>query len=229
MIKLIMFDLDDTLIDHHAGAQQAMHTLSKLIVELGYADNMYDFSTFYDAYEKYNLALWPLFEKGQIDIATLLARRFTYIHDWFEINKIHQKQIKDAFWDTYVKNCPLISGWIFILQKLHSKFFLAICSNGMETIQRQKLMHNNLLPLFHRLYFGSSHPNCKPDPAFYLKILSDFHVKPENVLMIGDSIKNDINPCKELGMQTLHYSGTTSFQQIYKSITELINGSDIYS
>ncbi|MBN3265529.1 HAD-IA family hydrolase [Pectobacterium brasiliense] len=224
MIKLILFDLDDTLVDHHAGARRAIQEISNLMIKLNYADDLYDFTDFFRAYNVRNSALWSQFESGEIDIATLLEIRFIYIYDWFGVKNSDYKIIEELYWNTYVENCSLKSDWFPLLQQLSFNFPLVICSNGMEFIQRRKLKYTNTLSFFSRFYFGSHYPDCKPEPRFFTKILLDFKVQPESALMIGDSINNDILPCKNLGMKTLHYTGSDAFKPIKQSIMELTNG-----
>ena len=87
MIKLVMFDLDDTLVDHKAGADSALHAITGVIVKLKYASREYDFSPFMCAYLKRNHNLWNDFVEGGIELACLLEKRFEYIYDWFDIKK----------------------------------------------------------------------------------------------------------------------------------------------
>jgi len=47
-------------------------------------------------------------------------------------------------------------------------------------------------------YENSRH--CKPNPAYYLDILSELKVKPENCLMVGNDVGEDMI-ARELGMQ----------------------------
>jgi HAD superfamily hydrolase (TIGR01509 family) len=44
---------------------------------------------------------------------------------------------------------------------------------------------------------------AKPKLAFYERAIQQIKVNPENILYIGDSIKLDIKPAKELGIKTL--------------------------
>lgn len=74
MIKLILFDIDDTLVDHQAGAFQAMQRISSLMIKLNYADDRYDFSEFIRSYETMSHTLWSQFELGEVDISTLLEK-----------------------------------------------------------------------------------------------------------------------------------------------------------
>ncbi|UYA62271.1 hypothetical protein NAL19_4256 [Pectobacterium sp. F1-1] len=224
MIKLILFDIDDTLVDHKTGAYQAIQRISDLMIRLNYADALYDFSEFIFSYEARNHTLWSKFEFGEIDIATLLKKRFIYIYNWFGVKDSDYEVIEETYWNAYIENCALKSDWLPLLKQLSSRLPLVICSNGMEAVQRRKLMHTKIFPFFSRFYFGNRYPDCKPDTHFFTKILLDFNVQPENAIMIGDSINNDILPCEKLGIKTLHYTDFNSFQPIKKILMELTNG-----
>lgn len=41
---------------------------------------------------------------------------------------------------------------------------------------------------------------CKPNPLYFQEILDRFGVKPDEALMIGNDIREDMRPCKELGV-----------------------------
>ena len=41
---------------------------------------------------------------------------------------------------------------------------------------------------------------CKPNPKYYAQILEDFGVKPSEALMIGNDVREDMEPCAKLGI-----------------------------
>ena len=43
---------------------------------------------------------------------------------------------------------------------------------------------------------------CKPNPKYYKEILADFGVKPKDALMIGNDVREDMEPCEKLGIDT---------------------------
>lgn len=43
----------------------------------------------------------------------------------------------------------------------------------------------------------------KPDKGIFLRALAMANCKPENAVMVGDRLDNDIRPAKELGMKTI--------------------------
>ena len=43
----------------------------------------------------------------------------------------------------------------------------------------------------------------KPDKEIFLRALAMANCRPENAVMVGDRLDNDIRPAKELGMKTI--------------------------
>ena len=41
---------------------------------------------------------------------------------------------------------------------------------------------------------------CKPDPRYFGEVLDRFGVEPEDALMIGNDVREDMQPCRELGV-----------------------------
>jgi len=61
--------------------------------------------------------------------------------------------------------------------------------------------------LFDRVYTGCEIGYLKPHEASFLHVLSDFKVEPEEAVMIGDSLEDDIEPAKNLKIKAIHYQG----------------------
>jgi FMN phosphatase YigB (HAD superfamily) len=45
---------------------------------------------------------------------------------------------------------------------------------------------------------------AKPDPAFFAEIIARLGVEPDEAIMVGDSLRNDILPAQEIGLHTYH-------------------------
>lgn len=47
---------------------------------------------------------------------------------------------------------------------------------------------------------------AKPDPAYYAEILARVGIEPDEAVMVGDSLRNDITPAQQVGLHTCHIS-----------------------
>ncbi len=87
------------------------------------------------------------------------------------------------------------------LLSLHRKYKLAIVSVGIQEIQLEKMKKAGIdTSLFSSILI------C-PDPfkkQFYLQLIEDFKIEPHRVIVVGDRIQRDLSPAKELGCKTVH-------------------------
>ena len=80
---------------------------------------------------------------------------------------------------------------------------LAIASNkGLQSLQ-SALQRTGLQPFFTVIRAAGQTPP-KPCPQMLLEILDEFLLKPENALMIGDSV-SDIEMAKQIGMDAVGF------------------------
>lgn len=68
---------------------------------------------------------------------------------------------------------------------------------------RDRLANWDLLPSFDVVVASAEAGVAKPDPAIFRIALEQAGCRPENAVMVGDRLDNDIRPAKELGMKTI--------------------------
>lgn len=90
----------------------------------------------------------------------------------------------------------LLPGVKETLEKLAPNYHLAVITKGDLLAQERKLEESGLLPLFGRVEIVS-----KKDTAVYRSIFRAWNVNPENILMVGNSLKSDVLPAVEAGAQ----------------------------
>jgi phosphoglycolate phosphatase len=90
------------------------------------------------------------------------------------------------------------------LQALKQKGLrLACVTNKPIAFTQPLLMKKGLHTFFGIVYGGDSLPRKKPDPAPLLQVCTDFGLKPDQVVAIGDSI-NDAQAARAAGCFVLH-------------------------
>lgn len=47
---------------------------------------------------------------------------------------------------------------------------------------------------------------AKPDPAYYAEIIARVGIEPDEAIMVGDSLSNDVAPAASIGLRTFHVS-----------------------
>src|SRR5690606_16781744 len=84
-----------------------------------------------------------------------------------------------------------------------------IVTKGHHGDQMAKVHRSGLLPLLHGVVVA---PTKKPHE--YLGVLQQFNLRPDQVVMIGNSPASDINNAKRAGLHTIYvpYSNTWEFE-----------------
>lgn len=122
-----------------------------------------------------------------------------------------QKGLHDFYIEAYpsLEDCTQkIDGAVELVSKLRSSgYSIVIATNPVYPAEaiRQRLMWAGLSGDFEDYTFVSRADNmhfAKPNPAYYAEILGRLGVEPDEALMVGDSLENDIRPAAQIGMHT---------------------------
>lgn len=107
-----------------------------------------------------------------------------------------------------VENLPNV---VEVLENLCKKYKLIVATKGDLKDQHRKLHDSGLGKYFHHIEVMSD-----KTPTDYLKMLQRLEVKPENFIMIGNSLKSDVLPVLEIGGKAFHvpYHTTWEYEKI---------------
>lgn len=139
------------------------------------------------------------------------ARSMRGDDDWVDdlavevLGKRRWSSVKEASWaavlDSWIELTVPIEGAVETIRELSTRVRLAVAANQ----PKQALLSLDAMSIsecFEFIAIDAELPFSKPDTRFYEWIVSRGKVEPENVLMIGDRIDNDILPAGRLGMKT---------------------------
>ena len=86
-----------------------------------------------------------------------------------------------------------------VLPVLHKYFRLIVVTKGDLLDQERKLKKSGLLPYFHQIEVVS-----EKHESNYLRLMDVLDIKPEEFLMVGNSIRSDIQPVLSIGGKAVH-------------------------
>lgn len=206
-LELIVFDLDGTLIDSAPDLVEAVnHALTKLNKP---------------THSQTTIQQW--IGNG----ADVLVKR-SLVGDWHVQSEPEDFEVAFALFKTYYAAhdwvySRLYEGTIETLQALKNMGFTLTCITNKTSPFTNPLMKTaGLTPYFDFIASGDTFAKMKPDPLPLLETAKRFNVKPENALMIGDSI-NDITAGERAGFKTLAvsygYSGQYSMTDLNADYT----------
>ncbi|NQV91493.1 HAD family hydrolase [Candidatus Woesearchaeota archaeon] len=96
---------------------------------------------------------------------------------------------------------PPLPGALEVLQQLHQHHTLSLVTHGEPATQNDKIKRAHIdASLFKKIIITPHYDKLNS----YKKILQELNFKPENSVVIGDKYKTDLLPAKALGMKTVH-------------------------
>ena len=223
-IKIIAFDADDTLWVNEPYFQETEHQFCALLEDFlpHHTVSQELFRT-----EMENLSLYGYGVKG---FMLCMIETISKITDNKAKIELVNKTINLGK-ELLKKPIELIDGVEEVLKKLNSDYRLVMATKGDLLDQERKLINSGLEKYFHHIEIMS---NKRSED--YQKIFKHLDCKPENFLMVGNSIKSDILPVIELGGYAIHvpYHTTWAHEQVnqnvehpefiqIKKITEIVN------
>ena len=191
MIKAVIFDLDNTLLDFMRMKTMAIDAALNGMIEAGMEINRkIAREKIFDIYEskgwEYQEVLDDFIkeEVGRLDYKILAGGIVSY------------KKAKEAFLILY----PNVRSTLITLSKLGFK--LGVVSDAPSREAWLRIYAVNLHHIFDSVVTFDDTGECKPSPKPFQKIISLLDVSPKSALMIGDWPERDIIGAKKMGMKT---------------------------
>ena len=199
MKKIILIDLDNTLIDFNECARHSiMNAFEKLGLE--YSDRV--FETFICE----NVKIWKRLERGEITKPELRANRWNIILSRLGID-FDGTILEEMFENGVAQGAYAVDGAYGLLDYLYSKYKLYVVSNGFRFVQESRLKIGDFEKYFTDVFVSEDVGIPKPAKEFFDYCFENINNPPkEDVILIGDSITADILGGINYGMDTIWFN-----------------------
>lgn len=196
MIKLLLFDIDNTLLDFKKCAKFAM--------DKAFDDwNIKPKSGYFEIFMQANNEFWDQLEKGYITRDELYKRRWAKVFDIIGIEDADPIAFEKDFVKNLYKSHDKVNGVDEILEYLSKKYKMVIVSNSSYEEQKSRLKEADLLKYFDEIFTSEEVGHPKPQVEFFNFVKNNVgDIREEEMLIIGDSIKADINGGINAGIKT---------------------------
>lgn len=187
MIKVILWDVDGTLLNFKEAEKAAIRSLFK----------EFSFGTCTDedveTYSAINREFWKKIERGEVEKKRALVGRFEEFFKAVGIDPLFASRFNDLYQirlgDTVVFNDDSFQ----IVQSLQGKVKQYVVSNGTIVAQTKKLARSGLGKLMDGIFLSEEVGAEKPDLAFFRKVFQEIgDFKKDEILIVGDSVTGDI-------------------------------------
>ena len=200
--KILIFDLDDTLIDN---LENVRYAFTKMIgtQNENYSDN--DFKRWY----RLDKQFWKNWQDGLIELPEQLknetGKKSDKFLNWLRAqrvllyynNKISLEEaieLNNIYMNALTENVVAIDGAYKTLKYLFNKgYYIIIATNGPKIATRDKLVKIKCIDFVNEILSADMFGYMKPNKEFFdgiEKTLNNYNVN--EYLMIGDSLKSDV-------------------------------------
>jgi len=207
-LKVIAFDADDTLWVNEPYFRQTEDRFYELLS--GYS-SQHSLERELLKTEIENLALYGYGIKGFMLSMIETALKITD----HKISAEAIGKILDLGKQMLDQPIELLDGVEDVLQKLKDKYRLVVATKGDLLDQERKLKKSGISHYFHHIEIMSDKDN-----ANYLKLIKHLDIRPDELMMVGNSLKSDIIPVLNVGGYGVHvpYHITWAHEQIEDEI-----------
>jgi putative hydrolase of the HAD superfamily len=221
-IKVIFFDLDNTLFDHTRAERAAILALVEANPKIFHSVAP---ETFLKIYHEVNKTLWKKMANGEITAAALKRLRFEISLQEFETNPRHAEALSVQFFDLYSRQNCALPNVHKILDYLKPKYELGILSNGFPEIQETKLRNLGVAAYFKFKVYSGEVGAMKPSPAIFHAAQQRCGASANEIVFIGDSFEDDIKGAKAAGWRAIHFNpaGETNGAAVDLEIGDLLD------
>lgn len=192
MIKNIIFDLDNTLIDWNNDfyINSVKNTCTDLNIKGNFEEILETVITAIDSYE----SNYDYFNIKDMVEALNFNNKYNFTEEF-------AKKLLYYFSTCVPQNidCKILET----LEYLKSKYNLVVLTNWFKAPQVERLRKTNLLHFFDEVYATETVKN-KPNKEAFLSCLNG--CEPHECVMIGDNFRNDYIGALDCGMNAIFYN-----------------------
>lgn len=226
-IEAVLFDLDGTLLDHEAAADEAV-TAS---FPAPFAPRSVDRDRVTRRWRELEAWAMDRYLAGELTFLGQRRLRITRLAEEFGLGAWSEQQADTWFsqylthyeeaWRTYPDVTPALSA----LAAEHGQLRLGIITNGDADQQRRKLKSVGLTSLLQHATISSEAGAAKPDTKIFWTACSELRLLPSQVVYVGDRLQTDAEAAIAAGLHGiwLHRHDTTPTTSVcrIRTLTEL--------
>lgn len=193
MIKVILWDIDATLLDFDIAEKEAFYKCFEVLGVDGCNDE------WLEIYANINRTYWQRLERNEITKEEVLIGR--YIEFFSKMNIVHPKlsleEFASAFNDEYQirlgDTCVFRDDSLELVKSLKGKYKQYIVTNGTAIAQHRKLKNSTLETIMDGYFISDEIGVEKPNKGFFDAVWKEIgHYKKDEAIIIGDSLTSDM-------------------------------------
>ena len=199
MIKNVLLDLDNTILDFHRTESEAIRkTLSNFGVEP--TDEVIA------TYKAYNRRCWEALERAEMTRDEVLFGRFELLFSSLG-KSVKPEEVQHFYERRLSEGAYYIDGAQDMLRSLQGKYKLYIASNGTAFVQDRRIAASGVDKYFDGIFISEHIGANKPSPLFFDGCFERMeNCERDKTVIVGDTLSSDILGGINAGIHTIHYT-----------------------
>ncbi len=202
IIKAIIFDADDTILDHKVCEKQALQYLFNKIEEE--YKNEYQ-----DVFRPLDNKLWNDAMNGEskYPIDKLAEYRFEIFFKKINVKYNNYKLANELFKEGFASTSSLTKNSYEIIKYLHDKKYkIYVITNGIVELQKPRIINSLIGSYISDIIVSEEVGIAKPDSKIFNILLEKINLKSNEVIMIGDNLEKDIKGAQNANIISIWYN-----------------------
>lgn len=198
---IVLWDLDNTLLDFNKAESEAMKSLFVRFNLGECSDEMVE------RYSVINVEYWRMLERGEMSKSDILINRFMTFFEECGIDTSIVEEFNSAYQLALGDTIAFRDNSLEIVKSLKGKARQYIVSNGTIDAQVKKLKRSTLGELMDGVFLSERMGAEKPSRVFFDKAFASIEgFDKARAIIIGDSLTSDIKGGKNAGITTCWYN-----------------------
>lgn len=194
----VLFDLDDTLLDHRGAARDA---LGDWAAHAGVAIAADELTATWQLLER---RYYDMYQRGELTKSEQRRARVREILRPVELLDDEADGLFVAYWELYRAAWRVFPDAADAVRRaLAAGVRVGLLTNGDAGDQRRKVEATALAGFELPLFASSELPAAKPDPQAFEFACAALGTAPDRCLMVGDSLANDIEGALGAGLSAV--------------------------
>lgn len=201
MIKVILWDVDGTLLDFEAAEKVAIRQCFASHDMGECTDGMLS------RYIVINRKYWEALERGELTKPEVLVGRFREFFETEGLPVKHAESFNKEYQVRLGDTIVFCDNAFELLQKYKGQIKQYAVTNGTKVAQDRKLKNSKLDTLFDGIFISDVLGVEKPNKEFFDKVFEAIgNYEKDEVIIVGDSLTSDIKGGNNAGILTAWYN-----------------------
>ncbi|MFO1313804.1 MAG: HAD-IA family hydrolase [Burkholderiales bacterium] len=202
MIRAVLFDLDDTLVDHQEASRAAIAGVRERFAGLQARpldDLVRENQRILDAMH-HEVAI------GARDVADARIERYRRLFAYAGAAPERASAAAELHRRLYQGGRRCVEGALELVEHLHSRLRIAVVTNNTMAEQREKLATFGFAPHVDALVTSEEIGVAKPDARIFRAALERLACEPHEAVMVGDAWVQDVLGATGAGIRALWFN-----------------------